>query len=281
MKYEELRNFILEDMKPDTSSGEPKNYQPVMILVLNQNHGKATKKEIIDALEKANSNRILPDGSFATVCKTLQGHKIVEHKGDEYFLLDYETIDKFFGRKAEITKCCYEKIQDLSLAGSTLKSISTDKNSNEDTRFFIALGPWSNWEHTLNNPPFRWGVNPSSASNVGVFDALRPGDIVYYYANKDNTTPFSKRGLFGVGKVIRKYNEDKERYWPDEKLKDEIIYKHRFEIESLKLVQSDSEMLPWIDGLPFTKGLNRIANEDTLKMLIDDTEKIWDIKLTE
>ena len=107
MKYEELRNFILEDMKPDKSFGEPKNYQPVMILVLNQNHGKATKKEIRYALEQANSNRTLPEGSFSTVCKTLQSHKIVERRGDEYFLLDYDTIDKFFGRKAEITKCCY------------------------------------------------------------------------------------------------------------------------------------------------------------------------------
>jgi len=280
MKYEELRNFILYDMKLDKSYGETKNYQPVMILVLNQNHGKATKKEITYALEKANSNRILPEGSFDTVCKTLQGHKIVERKGDEYFLLDYDTIDKFFGRKAEITKRCYEKIGG-SFVKSTLESILTDKNSNEDTRFFIALGPWSNWEHSLNNPPFRWGVNPSSASNVGVFDALRPEDIVYYYANKDNPTPFSKRGLFGVGKVIRKYDEDEERYWPDEKLKDEIIYKHRFEIESLKLVQSDSEMLPWIDGLPFTKGLNRIADENNLKKLIDNTEKIWNIKLND
>lgn len=152
-------------------------------------------------------------------------------------------------------------------------------NENDETRFFIALGPWSNWEHIINNPPFRWGVNPSSASNVGVFNALRPGDVIYYYANQDKPTPFSKRGLFGVGKVTRKYDEDSERYWPDEKLKDEIIYKHRFEIESLKLVQSDSEMLPWIDGLPFTKGLNRIANKDTLKQLIDNTEKLWDIKL--
>lgn len=156
-----------------------------------------------------------------------------------------------------------------------------NKNSKDDTRFFIALGPWSNWEHTMNNPPFRWGVNPSSASNVGVFNALRPGDVVYYYANQDKPTPFSKRGFFGVGKVTRKYDEDSERYWPDEKLKNEIIYKHRFEIKSLKLVESDSEMLPWIEGLPFTKGLNRIANESTLKQLIDNTEKIWGITLNE
>ena len=155
-----------------------------------------------------------------------------------------------------------------------------DQNSNEQTQFFIALGPWSNWEHTINNPPFRWGVNPSSPSNVGVFNTLRLGDVIYYYANQDNPTPFSKRGLFGVGKVIRKYDENKERYWPDEKLRDEVRYRHRFEIESLKLVRTDSEMLPWIDGLPFTKGLNKIANPNTLQQLIDNTQKIWKIDLS-
>ena len=152
-----------------------------------------------------------------------------------------------------------------------------DSSDPSRKRFFIALGPWSNWEHTLNNLPFRWGVNPSSASNVGVFKALRHGDIVYYYANKDNPRKFSKRGLFGVGKVTKIYDEEHERYWPDEKLKDEVIYKHRFEIESLKLVETDSELLPWIDGLPFTKGLNRVANEETLKQLIDNTKKMWNV----
>lgn len=155
----------------------------------------------------------------------------------------------------------------------------TDLSNSNSKRFFIALGPWSNWEHTLKNPPFRWGVNPSSTSNVGVFNALRPGDIVFYYANQDKPRKFSNRGLFGVGKVTRIYDEEHERYWPDEKLKDEVIYKHRFEIESLKLVTADSGLLPWIDGLPFTKGLNHVANEEKLKQLIDSTKKIWNIDL--
>ena len=138
----------------------------------------------------------------------------------------------------------------------------------------IALGPWSNWEHTINNPPFRWGVNPSTESNVGVFRMMRPGDIIFYYANQDKPKKFSKRGLFGVGRVTKTYDENSEQYWPDEKLQGKIIDKHRFEIESIKLVQTDSEILPWIDGLPFTKGLNRSANQNTLKQLIDNTEKI-------
>ena len=95
-------------------------------------------------------------------------------------------------------------------------NLNVDSDDSISKRFFIALGPWSNWDHTIQNPPFRWGVNPSTASNVGVFNLLRTGDVVYYYANQDNPRKFSNRGLFGVGIVTRIYDEDHERYWPDE-----------------------------------------------------------------
>ena len=52
MKYEELKKFIQEKMKPDKSSGEEKNYQPVMIRTLNKNHGKATQSKIMEDLQK-------------------------------------------------------------------------------------------------------------------------------------------------------------------------------------------------------------------------------------
>ena len=146
-------------------------------------------------------------------------------------------------------------------------------------QFFIALGPWSNWIHTLENPPFRWGVNSSTSSNIGVFNLLKLDDIVYFYSNQDIPKQFSKRGLFGVGKVTRIYDDENDVYWPDEKLKNKVIYNHRFEIESLKLVKTDYELLPWIDGLPFTKGLNHIVNEEILRKLIHDTKEIWGIDL--
>ena len=158
-------------------------------------------------------------------------------------------------------------------------------NSMKDTptgnliEYYIALGPWSNWEHTLKNPPFRWGVRDSSASNIGVYDALKEGDIVFYYANQDPPTPFSKRGLFGVGKVKRKYIENNEKYWPDEQIANKVIYKHRFDIENLKLVTADEELLPWIDGLPFTKGLNHIVDQVPLEKLLEHAHKKWNFDL--
>jgi len=241
------------------------NYQPVVLRKLLLSKG-VTRPEIEEELEKYNPEST-SQSMTNTVLTVLQRERnnVIRKEGDRFVINSSHELSPV--ETKELVNACEKKIEEFKL------------NKKPTTKFFIALGPWSNWEHTINNPPFRWGVNPSSASNVGVFNALRPGDVVFYYANQDKPTPFSKRGLFGVGRVTRKYDEDGERYWPDEKLKDEIIYKHRFEIESLKLVKSDSEMLPWIEGLPFTKGLNRIANKATLKQLIDNTEKIWDIKL--
>jgi MoxR-like ATPase len=265
--FEQLLTYIQDEMVMQ------QNFQPVILRKILKSKS-ATKEELDDELEKYSKNS-KTSSSINTVLTVLQRERneMIRKEDHEFVINSINELSE--SQTEELIGACNKKIIEF---GTGIKPPTVEK-PNTDVRYFIALGPWSNWEHTINNPPFRWGVNPSSASNVGVFDALRPGDVVFYYANQDKPTPFSKRGLFGVGRVTRKYDEDTERYWPDEKLKDEIIYKHRFEIESLKLVQSDSEIVPWIDGLPFTKGLNRIANPDTLKQLIDNTQKIWNVDL--
>jgi len=152
-----------------------------------------------------------------------------------------------------------------------------EETSENNGRFFVALGPWSNWEHTKNNLPFRWGVSASTPSNVGVYNQMIAGDYVFFYCNQDPPRPFSQRGLFGVGTVKRKYYTDTEIYWPDEKEKGKVVYNHRFEIEPLKIVESDSELLPWVDGLPFTKGLNRISPGKPLEQLLNNLQNKWNI----
>jgi len=108
-------------MKPDKSSGEEKNYQPVMIRTLNQNEGKATRSQILDAIQKENPSRTIQDHSFRTVLKTLTGHKIVEQRGDLYYLLDYDTYTP--NDKQWITIYCNEKIGEKS----TIKLKNTKK----------------------------------------------------------------------------------------------------------------------------------------------------------
>lgn len=109
MKYAELKKFISEEMKIE----DGKNYQPVMILTLNQKHGEASKEEIIKKLQKYNPS--LPPNHFndCPVFDVLQKHKVVEFDSSKnmYRLLNYDQIDTFFGRKAKITKLCEKKIR--------------------------------------------------------------------------------------------------------------------------------------------------------------------------
>jgi len=143
---------------------------------------------------------------------------------------------------------------------------------------FIALGGWSNWSHAKENVPLRWGVDPSTPSNLGVYNSVKEGDYVFFYQNKDEPTKFTKIGLFGVGRVTRKYTSD-EPYWPDEISAGNAIYTQRFEMELLKIARDDSEVLPWIDGLPRVKGLNSIKNEEVLTNLLSESKKMWNINL--
>lgn len=275
MKYEDLRNFILYDMKPDKSSGEPKNYQPIMILILNQNHGKATKKEIVDALKKANTNRRVTDDSFNIVCKTLRGHKVVEQKGDQYFLLDYETIDKFFGRKAEITKCCYNKIRGLTFTVSPQVTISGPKMKKNS--FWLSSGSWKNWEHTINNPPIRWGAKEKERN---LWEKLQVNDVVFCSASSKTDRPFTKNGIFMVAKVIRKYVLEKnDGYYPGSLIDDKDFFRYRFELESLKIVEKDEDLLPVVNGLVFRKSLNRITNTGAIRQLTENLDKLWNVKI--
>lgn len=143
---------------------------------------------------------------------------------------------------------------------------------------FLALGGWSNWSHTIQNGPLRWGVDPSTPSNLGVYNSVEEGDYVVFYQNKDEPAKFTQRGMFGIGRVTRKYTSE-EPYWPDEVSAGNAIYTHRFELEPLKISRDDDEMIPWIDGLPFTKGLNSIKNEEVLAKLLSEIQRKWNLSL--
>ena len=64
--------------------------------------------------------------------------------------------------------------------------------------------------------------------------------------------PFTKRGLFGLGIVNKKYS-NAPKYYPDETEQNKAIWSNRIELKVLKIVDTDSELLDWIDGLPFYK----------------------------
>ena len=86
-----------------------KNYQPVMIRKLNQNGGKATKKQIQNELSKEN-----PGFRASYFDKlpfdVLVRHGIVELKDGYYELIAFKTYEEESGKVGEITFLCNEKI---------------------------------------------------------------------------------------------------------------------------------------------------------------------------
>ena len=99
------KNIILNEMKMQ----EGKNYQPVMIRYLNQNRGKATRKEIQEALHQANleyPTKYFQDSPVFDVLTT--SHQVADYnsKEDTYALFDYNTYTP--AQKAHITMYCDE-----------------------------------------------------------------------------------------------------------------------------------------------------------------------------
>ena len=170
-------------------------------------------------------------------------------------------------------------------SANKLKKYILSKNSNvnsQDTTFsvdaenyFMINGPWAkNLGHSLDNPPFVWAINSSDPSNLGVYNKLQPNDIVFLSNQAKDSGPFGKKVILGVGKCVRKF-EGEEPYWPDEIEQNKVIYKNRFQIELLHIVDDTSETIEFIQGLPYSKGFNAIVNENVLQKLLKLVREQW------
>ena len=123
MKYDELKNFLLYEMKMEKN----RNYQPVMIRTLNQNDGKSTKEQIIQELHNANPGFQEDYFNNSPVFEILTiKHSVAKFNETDkkYHLLDYETFNP--AEKAWITNYCDEKI-----IGQSEKKYFVLKNENE------------------------------------------------------------------------------------------------------------------------------------------------------
>jgi len=187
MKYEQLKNFILNEMKMQ----EGKNYQPVMIRYLNQNRGKATKKDIQEALHNANLEHPAKYFRDSPVFGVLTDSRHVTRSNaekTEYELLDYETFTP--AQKAHITMYCDQKIKKsanpinpriilFSAAGKksfehfnetiTKDVISNTLPGNTILKDFDAVRVWG----SIYN-----------SQNFSKWKELKKGDILLFYHNK-------------------------------------------------------------------------------------------------
>lgn len=256
LDFEEMKLFITETARPQA------NYQFVVIKTLLESNNISSIDNLVVMLEKYNKDNPWQDYRKSIVFSVLEKRGIIIRDGDRYLLNLGKNEDAF--DILELISLCNQKIYE-------------DKIKNPE--FFIALGPWENWNHTIEHLPLRWGVAPTTPSNTAVFDSMSEGDVVFYYSTKDEPTYFIKRGFFGVGIVSKKTKDDLEKYWPEEKKTDKAFFTHKFFLDTIKFVQSDDELVPIVDGLPLVKGLNHITNGQPLNELISNTQAKWNINL--
>ena len=139
-------------------------------------------------------------------------------------------------------------------------------------QFYLCKGPWKNWKCSLddatkrNVDTVRWGTKASSAPDISNYNNMKIGDKVFFANNTKDPGPFSESVIFGFGNVVEKF-EGTEPYWPDEKEKNKVIYKYRFDVKRTFLTLNVKDAVKWFSGLPQPKGFSPIRNKDMLKKL--------------
>lgn len=267
--FSDLRDFIESEMILKA------NYQLVMLnYLLEQRTG--TRREIAKELARQNHEndfdpKIIQKYLYVPVYEVLLKRGFVKEALNDIFL----NVTLSYDARFEIQEILKRKILEYNKLSGIQEVTTSNVNSTETTspELFTAVGPWSNWQWAISNSPMKWGVDDNSPA-LADFELLKPGDFVFYYVTQGEPSPFNRRGFFGVGEVLRKYIQ-KEIYWPDEVSENRVIYSYRFDLETKHIVDDDGEILPWIDGLPFTKGLNHIANEQIQDKLLQNLQTTW------
>ena len=119
MKYEELKNWIENEMKMAPGY----NYQPIMIRTLLRNDGKASREKI-EADLKAVYSRFLPWKKTAYPFKILEKHSVCKYNKSNqmYELLDFDEIQTHDQWKAVLVRYCQERIKKSKLEIKSLKN---------------------------------------------------------------------------------------------------------------------------------------------------------------
>ena len=139
---------------------------------------------------------------------------------------------------------------------------------------FMLKGPWSNWEPNMSRPNPSWATTDVQ-SNLSQYNLMKIGDYVIFQNNTDDLGPYNGVGYFGIGKITKLFDSS-EPFFADEIEAGKILWQKRLEFEIIKKVDA-KQMIPRMDGLPETKGLSRIANEDNIRKLLEEIELKWGI----
>ena len=263
------------------------NYQPVMIKTLFQNGGRCSKDDIVEALfdYNQNMNQELKYFRGVPVFNVLIGKLIVNQTNDEFELSGglsngYQPVMESLNTNQinNLIQLCNQKIDEASSYTTISEPELTFDFKNKN--FFMINGPWVNWRHSLENrineKEVLWATRGADPSDIGIFNKLRIGDLVFFSNSTKEPGPFSRKVIFGFGLATKKFLGD-EPYWPDEHEKNSVIYKYRFSIKPIFETLDESEAIRWIQGLPFTKGFNSIVNPEKRSELSSAVMEKWNI----
>jgi predicted RNA-binding protein len=146
-----------------------------------------------------------------------------------------------------------------------------EASKKREINFWILSGSKENWEK--GSAESIWGVKEGLKSS---WEKLKPGDILLFYV----TSPIS--GLIGFGRLETKFKQDKP-LWPDELMKNEVIYPFRFEfkIDYLIPVRDWYERKIDISGLKlgYWAGLNFIKDRKKIEKLNQIIKEKWNTEL--
>jgi MoxR-like ATPase len=193
-------------------------------------------------------------------------------------LSEYEELE---GQRTLERLLKFEKILNSQLLNEIIKNIPLDEITiNEDSKespYWVSSGAWKNWEHTLNNHPIRWGVKEKEKN---LWEKLQIDDIVFCSCSSKSERPFTKNGMFMVGRVSKKYElVVNDGYYPESLENGEGFFKYRFELEPIKVISTDDKILPFPPNLAVRKSINHVTNVEVIKELLKNLEEQWDVKL--
>jgi hypothetical protein len=94
---------------------------------------------------------------------------------------------------------------------------------------YLIIGITKNWYRAFEHNPPVWGLTERERAT---WDALRTGDIVYFYAAKE------ARGIIGKGYILNKFHSN-DPYWPKEIETGIAKWKLHFYIQPILLLPPD------------------------------------------
>ena len=227
----------------------------------------------------------LPPGTLSGAIKTLQ--KVDTKKQSLIELLIGEDLRQRMANTSDLGFSPIQKLLDKKKnviiygppgTGKTLHVTEIAKNyqSNEsDKKFFMLMGPYTNWERSLSLDKPLWGTT-DDPGNVGNYKQMQVGDYVILKVQKNDMGPFSNNGYFGIGKITRLF-ERSEPFWSDEISSNKVIWNHTLEFE---IIHKTDSPIPSIPGLPGNKGLSVIKESPILNSILEKITSEWGVEFS-